>query len=71
VRPKRSSNVDDTESEAMYEVTASCRGGVHADGGQAGAVPPEMEKERMELEMRRTQTMLDAQQLFLGAFLGN
>jgi hypothetical protein len=71
VRPKRSSNVDDTESEAMYEVTASCRGGVHGDGGQAGTVPPEMEKERMELEMRRTQTMLDAQQLFLGAFLGN
>nr|ACF84548.1 unknown [Zea mays] len=30
----------------------------------------QMEKERMESEMKRTQTMLDAQQLFLEAFLG-
>jgi hypothetical protein len=30
----------------------------------------QMEKERMEAEMKRTQTMLDAQQLFVEAFLG-
>jgi hypothetical protein len=29
----------------------------------------QMEKERMEAEMKRTQTMLDAQQLFVEAFL--
>jgi hypothetical protein len=63
--------VDDAELEITSEVIASCRGGVHADGGgQAGAVPPDGEGAN-ELEMRRIQTMLDTQQVFLGGFLGN
>jgi hypothetical protein len=72
-RPERSSNEDDAESEAMSEVAAALRAvgeGFMRMEERRLELSLQMEKERMESEMKRTQTMLDAHQLFLEAFLG-
>ncbi|XP_066344896.1 trihelix transcription factor ENAP1-like [Miscanthus floridulus] len=64
---------DDAESEAMAEVAAALRAvgeGFLRMEERRLELSLQMEKERMESEMKRTQTMLDAQQLFLEAFLG-
>ncbi|XP_062204974.1 trihelix transcription factor ENAP1-like [Phragmites australis] len=71
-RPERSSNEDDAESEAMEEVAAALRAvgeGFMRMEERRLELSVQMEKERMESEMKRTQTMLDAQQLVLEAFL--
>ncbi|NP_001141212.1 uncharacterized LOC100273299 [Zea mays] len=73
VKPERSGGEDDAESEAMAEVAAALRSvgeGFLRMEERRLELSLQMEKERMESEMKRTQTMLDAQQLFLEAFLG-
>ncbi|KAJ1296215.1 hypothetical protein BS78_01G282700 [Paspalum vaginatum] len=64
---------DDAESEAMAEVAAALRAvgeGFLRMEERRLELSLQMEKERMESEVKRTQSMLDAQQLFLEAFLG-
>jgi hypothetical protein len=72
VRPEKSINEDDAESEAISEVAAALRAvgeGFMRMEERRLELALQLEKERMESEMKRTQTMLDAQQLFLEAFL--
>uniref|UniRef100_A0A0D3HGP5 Myb-like domain-containing protein n=1 Tax=Oryza barthii TaxID=65489 RepID=A0A0D3HGP5_9ORYZ len=64
---------EDAEAEAMAEVASALR----AVGDKflrmeerRLEISLQIEKERMESEMKRTQTLLDAQQLFVEAFLG-
>uniref|UniRef100_A0A0E0MAU5 Myb-like domain-containing protein n=1 Tax=Oryza punctata TaxID=4537 RepID=A0A0E0MAU5_ORYPU len=64
---------EDAEVEAIAEVASALR----AVGDKflrmeerRLEISLQIEKERMELEMKRTQTLLDAQQLFVEAFLG-
>lgn len=73
VKAERSAGEDEAEAEAMAEVAAALR--VVGEGflrmeERRLELSLQMEKERMEAEMKRTQTMLDAQQLFLDSFLG-
>uniref|UniRef100_J3N4Z3 Myb/SANT-like DNA-binding domain-containing protein n=1 Tax=Oryza brachyantha TaxID=4533 RepID=J3N4Z3_ORYBR len=70
--PKVEKSDEDTEAEAMAEVASALR----AVGEKFLRMEERrlemslrIEKERMESEMKRTQTLLDAQQLFVEAFL--
>jgi hypothetical protein len=72
-RPEKSINEDDAESEAISEVAAALMAvgeGFMRMEERRLELSLQLEKERMESEMKRTQTMLDAQKLFLEAFLG-
>ncbi|KAL5231518.1 hypothetical protein ABZP36_030294 [Zizania latifolia] len=71
--PKTEKSEEDAEAEAMAEVASAMR----AVGEKFLRLEErrlemalQIEKERMESEMKRTQTLLDAQQLFVEAFLG-
>uniref|UniRef100_A0ACD5U451 Uncharacterized protein n=1 Tax=Avena sativa TaxID=4498 RepID=A0ACD5U451_AVESA len=62
----------DPEAEAMAEVASALRAvgeGFLRMEERRLELALQMEKERMESEMKRTQTLLDAQQLFVEAFL--
>ncbi|KAM0830124.1 hypothetical protein ACQ4PT_066424 [Festuca glaucescens] len=64
---------EDPEAEAMAEVASALRAvgeGFLRMEERRLELSLQIEKERMEAEMKRTQTMLDAQQLFVEAFLG-
>ncbi|CAN6300104.1 unnamed protein product [Urochloa humidicola] len=73
VKPERCDGEDDAESDAMAEVAEALRAvgeGFLRMEERRLEMSLQMERERMEAEMKRTQTMLDTQQLFLEAFLG-
>lgn len=64
---------EDPEAEAMAEVASALRAvgeGFLRMEERRLEMSLQMEKERMDSEMKRTQTLLDAQQLFVEAFLG-
>lgn len=71
--PAKPDPEEDPEAEAMAEVASALRAvgeGFLRMEERRLELSLQMEKERMEAEMKRTQTMLDAQQLFVEAFLG-
>ncbi|KAK1696103.1 hypothetical protein QYE76_012802 [Lolium multiflorum] len=71
--PTKPEDNQDPEAEAMAEVASALRAvgeGFLRMEERRLELSLQMEKERMEAEMKRTQTMLDAQQLFVEAFLG-
>ncbi|CAM0956157.1 unnamed protein product [Alopecurus aequalis] len=70
--PRADRGEEDTEAEAMAEVASALRAvgeGFLRMEERRLELSLQMEKERMESEMKRTQTLLDAQQLFVEAFL--
>ncbi|XP_047096499.1 trihelix transcription factor ASIL1 [Lolium rigidum] len=71
--PTKPDTEEDPEAEAMAEVASALRAvgeGFLRMEERRLELSLQMEKDRMEAEMKRTQTMLDAQQLFVEAFLG-
>jgi hypothetical protein len=73
VKLERNDGEDDAESEAMAEVADALRAvgeGFLRMEERRIEMSLQMEKEWMESEMKRTQSMLEAQQLFFEAFLG-
>ncbi|KAM0864172.1 hypothetical protein ACQ4PT_044095 [Festuca glaucescens] len=71
--PREPKPEEDPEAEAMAEVASALRAvgeGFLRMEERRLELSLQIEKERMESEMKRTQTLLDAQQLFVEAFLG-